>query len=406
MDRPPYSFGSRLAGAWLAIVLLTTPALAADPATQSSLERAIHNAVAGSIIDFDVPGAVAAVIMPDGEEIIVPVGCIDRACETLMPPDAIMRGGSTGKSYTAAIALDLALKGRLNLDTPVVRYLPDADWIRRLANGEKMTMRHLLTHSSGIGDWPKIPEAVAAIKTATLQDPDSYFSPLELIAFSFDRPGHFPPGEGFYYSDSGYLVAGLVIEAITGRDIFEQIEETFAEPLQLDDTTPQTTRSVPGLVSGHLAADNPRGLPSALIVDDGKLAYHPGYEWTGGGFYTSARDLARWGRAYCNGDALEGDYWKVIRESLVEWNASNDYSFGLIFSDDDDYGLRCSHRGWTPGYLSEFRHYPEYNVTIGIQLNGTGKTDFSNTAVRGPWPQLTTRAVQDVLSAAGIGKPK
>jgi len=322
-----------------------------------------------------------------------------------MPAEAIMRGGSTGKSYLGALALRLILDGRLDLDKPIREYLPDAPWLRRLGYGEQITMRHLLMHSSGLDDWPKIPEAIEAMNRQIKEDPDAFFTPLELISFSFDKPALFPPGTGFSYSDTGYLLAGLVVEAISGEQFYDAVDRLFIEAFDLDYTRAQTSRRVTGLVQGHMGPENTRGLPSELVGPDGQLIYNPGYEWTGGGFFTNARDLARWGRAYCSGKALAGDYLSIIRANLATWDEIRTYGFGLTYSEDDEFGARCAHGGWTPGYLSEFRHYSGSNLTIAVQLNGVGNVNHNTTDLPGPWPQFTAHAIELAIIRLGLVRP-
>jgi len=333
----------------LAVISMTSVAQGNVGPSAQEIHDEIHRAVAGAIFEYDVPGAVAAIILPDGEELVFPVGCLDRPCFTRMPAEAIMRGGSTGKRYLGALALSLVVDGRLDLDTPIREYLPDASWLSRLAFGEQITMQHLLMHTSGLDDWPKIPEAIAAIDHLIKEGPEASFTPLEFISFSFDKPALFPPGSGFSYSNTGYLLAGLVVEATSGELFYDAVGRLFIEPFGLNYTRPQIARRVEGLVQGHMGPENTRGLPTELVGPDGQLVYNPQYEWTGGGFFTNARDLARWGRAYCGGKALARDYLSIIKANLATWDEIRQYGIGLILSEDDEFGWRCAHRGWTPG---------------------------------------------------------
>ncbi|MDV7399198.1 hypothetical protein RZS08_47750, partial [Arthrospira platensis SPKY1] len=105
---------------------------------------------------------------------------------------------------------------------------------------------------------------------------------------------------------------GIIIEELTGEDVFDVIHERFLEPFRLDLTTPSNSRVLENLSSGYLAADNPFGLPAKTTSTDGKLLWHPGFEWTGGGFVSNPKDLARWGWILFEGDAMPYPYLDAL----------------------------------------------------------------------------------------------
>jgi D-alanyl-D-alanine carboxypeptidase len=102
------------------------------------------------------------------------------------------------------------------------------------------------------------------------------------------------PGKGWSYSDTGYLLLGLIIEKATGKDFYEVVYHYFINPLRLENTSPSDRIDLEGLASGYLAPDNDFGLPAKTTHTPGILMWHPGIEWTGGGFISNSQDLAKW----------------------------------------------------------------------------------------------------------------
>lgn len=333
------------------------------------------------------PGATAAVVGRPGTLQAFATGWADRDDSTRMRPEARMLGGSTGKSFVAALVLDLVQRSQLDLDAPIARWLGDRSWFDRLPNADDITLRHLLRHQSGLLDHIHDPAFVEAIRAKIeAEGPSAAIQPETLVSFVLDAEPLFPAGAGYHYSDTNYILAGLIIEAVTGSNYYDVLQHQLIAPLGLTLTAPATRNDLPGLAAGYIQGEVPFGLPSK-VVQDGALVYNPVTEWTGGGLVTNAQDLARWARMLYEGEALSGNYLSelldaVPKDSTQQARHGPDVRYGLgvtIYS--TPLGVAYGHEGWTPGYLSIFAYYPDYEIAVAMQVNALGPYDMASYAV-------------------------
>src|SRR5690606_28416705 len=126
----------------------------------------------------------------------------DRERGTPMPADGRLLAGSTGKTFFAALALQLALEGRLELDARVGTWLGGERWFARVPNANDITVRQLLQHRSGVMRYELSREFLRALQ----QRPEHRFTPVEAIGFVLDKQPRFAAGQGFAYSDTNYLL--------------------------------------------------------------------------------------------------------------------------------------------------------------------------------------------------------
>lgn len=315
-----------------------------------------------------VLGATAAVGRADGSIIEFAVGA--RA-DTGAPidPQARFLSGSIGKTFVAALALDLHTRGVLDLDAPVEHILGHEAWFTSLPNASRVTMRELLTHSSG---WPThvaTSDFQRAISERIAQCPSCAVTPLEAIHFVAGQPALFAPGAGFAYSETNYLVAGLAIEKASGRSYYELLQERILTPLGLRDTVPSNRNAIEGLVAGRITPrTNYFGLNSASTMKDGVLLYNPALEWTGGGLAASSADLVRWARALYTGHALALPYLHELFASVPAGSAHTRYGLGVGI---EGMGAQVSygHTGSIPGYRAVMRYFPSTNTAVAVQIN-------------------------------------
>lgn len=266
------------------------------------------------------PGATAAFVLPDGEYYGFATGLADREDNTPMTPYTRMLSGSVGKSFVGAVAVSLAMDGKLNLDDKISNWLGDESWFSRLPNGPDITMRMLLTHSSGLIDHvydERYQEAVVQLVTSPDFDPDTAFSYRALVEFVLDTDPLFPAGEKHAYTNTGYVLAGLVINKVTGSTYYEELRKRFLDPLYLSLTDPSDKRDLPGLCPGYIPENDPSGLPlPSKVVKDGLMIFNPAMEWTGGGLVTNPKDLVLWAKALFEGCAMSGDYLPELLKSV------------------------------------------------------------------------------------------
>jgi D-alanyl-D-alanine carboxypeptidase len=316
---------------------------------------------------YDFPGATAAYILPDGAVEAVATGLADVDETIPMSAESRMLAASIGKTFVSATVLALVHEGKLELDVPISAWLADRPWFDRLPNHKQITLRHLLTHTSGLANHLES-DGFARAFAGRWSEVENPFTPEELIGFVLDQPAHFSPGEGWSYTDTGYLVVGLIIMEVTGHTYYEEVTRRFLDPLGLASTGPSNQIGLDNLATGYLDADNPFGLPPQTTTHPGVMAWNPGLEWTGGGLVSNPRDLVVWARALFEGEAMAGDYLSTLLQS-AKIRSDIGYGLGTAIHEGGPFGQTYGHGGWIPGYCSSLRYYPKHKVGIAFQIN-------------------------------------
>jgi D-alanyl-D-alanine carboxypeptidase len=354
-----------LLAALVAAAGLVAPCQGAAP--KSELKARFQGELDAVRQEYKLPGMTAAYVLPDGAAEVAASGFADVERRALMSPRSRILSGSIGKTFAAATALALSQEGKLKLDDPIAVWLGDRPWFARLPNHDAITLRHLLTHSSGLNDHVFM-DAFAGDVAKKWREPGNLFPPETLIAYVLDTPALFKPGEGYHYTDTGYLLVGLIIEKASGDSYYSQVTRRFLKPLRLSLTSPSDGPALKGLAPGYQAADNAFGMPAKTMSADGVMVYNPAGEWTGGGLVTNSGDLVVWAKALYEGNAMTGDYLKDLLNSVSMGKGDGRYGAG-VYVGPSAYGVTYGHGGWIPGYRSDMRYYPEHRVAVAFQIN-------------------------------------
>ena len=345
---------------------------------------------------YAFPGATAAVALPDGTVVTAASGMADVEAGQEMPPDARMLAASIGKTFVGATVLLLESKGLVSQTDLLADHLGDKAWFSDIPNAQTITIGHLLRHQSGLPDHPHMPEFQAAA-AAQIAARGPAFTPEEVLEFVKGRAALFDAGTGWSYSDTGYILLGLVIEEVAGTLYFEVVQEAFLNPLNLTDTLPSNTRNIPKLAVGYTVPGNPFGLAVRTSDNAGNLIWDASVEWTGGGFASTAHDLALWGHALFNGTAMDAPYLDRLLDG-APIAPGVFYGTGVAIYAETPLGPVYGHGGWIPAYVSSLRHYADHEVTVAFQINtDAGVVDDSNDLV----PALEA-ALVDVAISIGV----
>jgi D-alanyl-D-alanine carboxypeptidase len=346
-----------------------TPGVAARPPSASSAQHAALRQKLQAKLDAlhaagHFPGATVGVALPDGATLSLAVGLTGTARRTPMRPGDRMLAGSVGKTFVAAVALQLVHEGRLSLDAPLSRYLWDAPWFARLPNAPDITLRMLMNHTSGIQRY----EFKPAVTQLLTQEPDKVWTPEERVGFVLgDRPP-FRAGAGWEYSDTNYILLGMVIERVTGSELYAEVRRRLLEPYGLHDTIPSDRRELPGLVQGYAGANNPFGGTDAMLAD-GRVVVNPQMEWAGGGFASTAGELARWAMLLYGGQVLAaGELGAMLEGVPAPLGPDARYGLGVILR-SSPYGVTYGHSGFFPGWLTDMMYIPSLRTGVAIQVN-------------------------------------
>jgi D-alanyl-D-alanine carboxypeptidase len=334
-------------GLALAAALITC--LSAPAATQDLVLQATLDSLRTST---NTAGATAAVIFPDGK---VWTGASGEAW-TGQPatPGTLFELGSITKTYTAALVLRLAAAGTLALDDPLTRWLPD------FPASSGVTLRHLLNHTSGIHNLTDDPRYIPAL----IQNPARHWTARE--QFEFVGPAAFAPGTGWGYSNTGYLLLGLVAEKAGGASIATLMRRELLEPLNLKQTFFEVEDSVSGEKAHAFLDINGDGTPEDLSALIPRTAFITA-AWTAGAMTASAEDAARFMRAVHEGPGLDAP-GRTQMQTTVNRTDGNRHGLGLLVIGQDS-ALLSGHLGNSAGYSGAVFHSPTLGITIALLTN-------------------------------------
>lgn len=237
-----------------------------------------------------VVGASLALSKRDGEEVRIARGLADRFRGVALTPDHLFKVASCTKTFTAAALLKLVQGGKVGLDEPVARWFPD------LPKAERIAVRTLLSHRSGLPEYEDRFDELSA----------KAWTPRELVAFALEGKRQREPGGLVSYTNTGYLLAGLIVEAETGKPLAETIRAWFLEPLGLNETWCAASEGFPEarLARAHFHGPDGRGAAEG-VCQDSTAWFHFSGMWAAGDMVASPCDLLRWLRALFAGRVLD-----------------------------------------------------------------------------------------------------
>ncbi len=315
------------------------------------------------------PGLSIAIVTKENKLIELSSGFNDKESGILLKTTDKFLQGSVGKTYASAIALILIKKGKIALDDKVANYLGDHSWYSRIPNAANITVRMLMNHTSGVMRY-EFKEQFTRDLTA---NPGKTWHPEELLRYVLDEKASFPAGEGWEYSDTNYILLGMIIEKVTGKKYYEMVHEEILQRFQLVNTLASDRRQLPGLAQGYAGEKNEFGGKDKVIGEDGLFIINPQFEWTGGGICSTTGDLARWGKLLYEGKLIDTG---ILLSSAVAAKLGRDTKYGLgVIIRSTSLGTAYGHSGFFPGYLTELLYFPALQLTVAVQCNSS---DFKN----------------------------
>jgi D-alanyl-D-alanine carboxypeptidase len=329
----------RLVGAGTAMMLCAMVAAAgsatAGPAQTAAAGPGFRAALEQLVAD-GVPGAVG-LARQDSQVLVVATGLADVATGQPMAADDRFRVGSITKTLVATVTLQLVAEHRLQLGDTVGRWLP-----RLVPHGQAITLGELLQHTSGLFDYFNDPGFVQAFKA----DPARAWQPRALIRIAVAHPPLFPPGTAFAYSNTNYILLGLVIQAATGQPLARELQDRIFAPLGLDHTSLPFADLTPPSPYAHGYLLNQPGATG--LVDITQLS--PSIAWADGGLVSTAPDIARFYTALLTGRLLPP---QLLHQMLTTVPTGPGTGYGLgIISLQVPCGTAWGHDGNFPGYTS------------------------------------------------------
>jgi D-alanyl-D-alanine carboxypeptidase len=308
-----------------AVVALCAALTLVAPAHGAAPKRANLGSIARALVKDGAPGALVYVRTPTAARAGV-AGYADRAAHVSMRAADRFRIASLTKAFTSVLVLQLEGEGKLDIDDPVENYLPHV-----VPNGSAITLRELLNHTSGLYDYSDD----AAFSQAVFDNPQRTWTPLELAAFAFSHAPYFAPGIDYHYSNTNYVLLGLVVEKIEGKPLAESLQQRIIGPLGLTATSLPTAISLGSdFVHGYLSLDGSPLFDLAPLIS-------PSIGWSAGGIVSNARDVTTFYRALLTGRLLP-----AVQLVEMETPSPNAGTYGLgIDTGRLSCGTTFGHRG-------------------------------------------------------------
>jgi D-alanyl-D-alanine carboxypeptidase len=314
-------------------------------------------------VRYGMPGVSAAIIMSDGSTWLGVSGLADVSTARPVTTSTSFAIASISKTFTAALILALAEEGRIDLDAPVRMYLPALKKV-----GSRVLVRQLLDHTSGLRDY----FFHASIDRALLSNRDRRWDSAE--ALRYVGKAYFKPGAGWHYSNTNYLVLGLLAEKVGRKPLGDQIRARFLRPLGLDRTWYQPGEPAEANVAhGYRFTSTSRTAKPIDLSDGTRIVPFTAVITAAGGaggYASDARDLARWVRALYGGRLLAPETMGRMLDdtATAAYKARIPYGLGVQLIDID--GRRTlGHSGRLLGFQSAVRYLPDANVSIAVLTN-------------------------------------
>ena len=331
-------------------------AAAFDPALRSRIDRIAR----GILAQTGVPSASIAVVQ-HGRLVYTQAYGLARL-SPLLPATPAMRYsiGSISKQFTAAAILMLQEQGKLSLDDPVGKYIPG------LTQGDKVTIRQVLSHTSGYQDyWPEDYVMPPMLRAETAQ---------QILDTWAKKPLDFPPGTQWQYSNTNYVIAGRIVETVTGHPLFDFLERHIFHPLGMT--------SVWNSDQVHLTQADPTAYyrhalgPLRVAPKEG-----PGWMFAAGELAMTAHDLALWDESLIAQSLLAPEsYRQMFTEVKLANGQGTNYGLGIEVRDRDGH-RSIEHSGEVSGFVSDNEVWPDDGVAV-VVLTNQDAVDAASTIAR------------------------
>jgi D-alanyl-D-alanine carboxypeptidase len=300
------------------------------------------------LVEYNIPGGLVAVASRGRIVHLETYGLANVELSVPVTDSTVFEIGSISKQFVSAAAMILVQEDRLGLDDPIHQYLPDlpSEWLG-------VTVRHLLTHTSGIPDYEEI---------RTYDVYGFRLTPEEIIQIAHSRPMDFEPGEGWFYSNTGYFLLSMIVERIEGRPLGRVLQSRIFGPLGMT----QTRLADPEAIIPHRAAGYWVNKVGELI---NRRPTETSSTLGAGGILSSAYDLAKWDEALYGESLLSAESKAAMWTPAVLPNGeSTGYAFG--WNVRPYRGLAStSHSGQVAGFVANFSRFPEQDTAIIVFLN-------------------------------------
>lgn len=374
----------------LSLILLTSTAcmssaLATKPALQQSPPFAakLQPLLTAKLKMLRTPGAIIYIDYPGQGTWTTTIGIGNLATGAPMTLNDHVRVGSITKTMTGTVILQLVQEGRLGLDDPVSKYQPE------VPNGNTITIREMLQMTSGLYNYSEDQAFNQTLDT----EPQKVWTPKELLQIAFQHQPYFSPGKGYHYSNTNYVLLGLILEQLTRQTAETAFQQRIFTPLGMHDS------SLPLAASAAIPDPHPHGYMFGTNVESLTLpvlsseqaakadaaagkpndvtSANPSWTWTAGGAISNLHDVEIWVKALATGKLLNASLQKERLQWIPSSAAPDAPLYGLAIANFN--GL-IGHDGSLPGFQSFAAYLPQKHVTIVVLSNLYQAPDGSSPA--------------------------
>jgi D-alanyl-D-alanine carboxypeptidase len=318
------------------------------------------------VTNKNLPGITFSIIRKNGQLENYAAGFSDVENKIKLNADHTFFSGSIGKTYAAALTMQLIDKKQIQLSDVFINYFPDHEWLAQVPNINDITIGMLLQHTSGLPRYVLKPEIWQEID----KNPNKIWTYKDRLSVIFnDKPIH-EAGKGWSYSDTNYILLGMLIEKVTNNNYYDLTDYQLLKPYNLNQTYPSLKRNIPNLAVGYSK------MPAAFLVpektvESGSYFFNPQLEWTGGGMASTTSDLVKWAKLYYTSIPFSKDALTLITtENSNGHHVTGTDSYGMgSFIYETKHGQAFGHSGFMPGYNSLFIYYPDLDIAAAIQTN-------------------------------------
>jgi D-alanyl-D-alanine carboxypeptidase len=360
--------------------LTASPALAIQPPTRAAVQRAIQR-----MVKYGAPGVAAVIQTPAGQETFS-AGYGDLRGGTRISPRDHFRVGSVAKTFTAAVVLKLVARGQIGLGDTVQKWLPGL-----VPNGAHITVRELLNQSSGLADYCAVPPD-STLCSPPLRELARRWTPRELVKIGAGAKPTFPPGQGWAYSNTNYVLLGMIVQHATGRSFGAVLRSEILRPLHLDHTGYPSGTAMPRPYSHGY--DVMAGLTWPVDL----TGQSPTIAWSSGAVVSTPGDLDKFFRALMSGRVIPP---KLLREMKRATPGSLNGPHALLGGGTGAYGLGLVHYTWSFGcgawgHLGDF---PGFHTMAIVSGDGQRAAAMYINSDEFSLPRLTARFQAERLLA-------
>ncbi|PFD39275.1 D-alanyl-D-alanine carboxypeptidase [Bacillus cereus] len=316
-------------------------------------------------VQLGTPGILAKA-SKNGKTSSYTAGVADLSTKKPMKSDYCFRIGSVTKSFTATTVLQLVGENRVHLDDPIEKWLPGLIQGNGY-DGKQITVRQLLNHTSGIAEYLKS-------KDADIMNTKKSYTAEEIVKIGLSLPPDFSPGKGWSYSNTGYVILGMLIEKVTGNSYAEEIEKRIIEPLDLSNTfLPGNSTVIPGSnhARGYVKNDETSELKDVTY-------YNPSIASSAGDMISNADDLNKFFSSLLGGKLLKERELKEMLTTVPTGREDIRDGYGLgIYETKLPNGVSVwGHTGGIPGFTTFAGGIIGGKHTLAVNANSLGGIDI------------------------------